>query len=51
MKTDTQFDWVPFYKELGDKLLPYQQNRQVLIEKVRQIYAKTRMGLFYTHSL
>jgi len=39
MKTDIQFDWVPFYKELGNKLLLYQQNRQVLIEKVRQIYA------------
>ena len=35
------FDWVPFYKELADKLLPYRKNRQELIEKVRQIYAIT----------
>ena len=45
MKTEIQFDWVPFYKELADKLLPYQQNRQELIEKVRQIYAMTGIGM------
>ena len=32
------FDWVPFYKELADQLLSYQQNRKELIEKVKQIY-------------
>ena len=39
------FDWVPFYKELADQLLPYQNNRQELIEKVRQIYAMTGIGM------
>ena len=41
------FDWVPFYKELADKLLPYQKNRQELIEKVRQIYAITGIGIVF----
>ena len=39
------FDWVPFYMELADQLLPYQNNRQELIEKVRQIYAMTGIGM------
>ena len=39
------FDWVPFYMELADQLLPYQNNRQKLIEKVRQIYATTGIGM------
>ena len=41
------FDWVPFYMELADQLLPYQNNRQELIEKVRQIYAITGIGMTY----
>ena len=39
------FDWVPFYKELADKLLPYKDNRPVLVDKVRQIYAVTGIGM------
>ena len=39
------FDWVPFYMELADQLLPYQNSRQELIEKVRQIYAMTGIGM------
>ena len=45
MMNTIAFDWVPFYKELADKLLPYQKNRQELIEKVRQIYAITGIGM------
>ena len=45
MMNNITFDWVPFYKELADKLLPYQKNRQELIEKVRQIYAITGIGM------
>ena len=39
------FDWVPFYKELAEKLLPFRNNRQELINKVREIYAMTGIGL------
>ena len=45
MGKDAQFDWVPFYRELAEKLLPYQNNRQELIEKVRQIYTVTGIGM------
>ena len=45
MMNNITFDWVPFYKELADKLLPYQKKRQELIEKVRQIYAITGIGM------
>ena len=45
MTKTNQFDWVPFYKELAKKLVPYQNNRQELIEKVRQIYAETGIGM------
>lgn len=34
----TNFDWVPFYKELANNLLDYKNNREELIEKVKEIY-------------
>ena len=45
MAGEKQFDWVPFYKELADQLLPYQHNRQELIEKVKQIFSMTGIGM------
>lgn len=45
MSETNQFDWVQFYKELADKLLPYESKRPELIEKVRQIYAVTGIGM------
>ena len=40
-----QFDWVPFYQEFADKLLPYKSNRQELIEKVRQMFEITGINM------
>jgi len=42
---DNIFDWVPFYKELAEKLLPFRKDRQELIRRVRQIYTMTGIGL------
>ena len=41
MSTNSQFDWVEFYKELAPKLLFYKSDRKELINKVKQIYEKT----------
>ncbi len=34
------FDWIPFYQELADKLLPFKNDRQSLVEKLKNVYAK-----------
>lgn len=39
------FDWVPFYKELARKLLPYQDNHKELVAKVRLIYEITGINM------
>ena len=39
------FAWVDFYQEFADKLLQYKNNRQELIEKVRQIFDRTGIKL------
>ena len=36
-----KFDWVVFYEELAQKLRPYRNNRQALIEKVKMIFVNT----------
>ena len=43
--SNKQFDWVEFYQEFADKLLPYKNNRQELIAKVRQVFQKTGFKL------
>ena len=40
-----QFDWIPFYEEFADKLLVYKDNRQELIEKIKQVYEVTGIKL------
>lgn len=35
------FDWVPFYGELAEKLLPFESDHSLLIEKIKEIYKKT----------
>ena len=40
-----QFDWIPFYEEFADKLLAYKDNRQELIEKMKQVYENTGIKL------
>ncbi len=42
---DNIFDWVPFYKELAEKMLPFRNDRQELIRRIRQIYATTGISL------
>lgn len=43
--SNKQFDWVEFYQEFADKLLPYKNNRQELIAKVRQVFQKNGFKL------
>ena len=45
MNTNSQFDWVPFYKELSRKLLSYMNNRQELIAIVRKIFEDTGINM------
>ena len=45
MSEKNQFDWIPFYEEFADKLLAYKDNRQGLIEKIKQVYDVTGIKL------
>ena len=45
MSAKNQFDWIPFYEEFADKLLAYKDNRQELIEKIKQVYEVTGIKL------
>ena len=45
MSEKNQFDWIPFYEEFADKLLAYKDNRQELIEKIKQIYEVTGLKM------
>ena len=45
MSAKNQFDWIAFYEEFADKLLAYKDNRQELIEKIKQIYKNTGIKL------
>ena len=40
-----QFDWVDFYKELSEKLLNYESNRQELVKNVKQIFYRTSIHM------
>ena len=45
MSEKNQFDWIPFYEEFADKLPAYKDNRQELIEKIKQVYEVTGIKL------
>lgn len=45
MSAKNQFDWIAFYEEFADKLLAYKDNRQELIEKIKQVYDVTGIKL------
>ena len=45
MSAKNQFDWIAFYEEFADKLLAYKDNRQDLIEKIKQVYEVTGIKL------
>lgn len=34
-----KFSWIPFYMELADQILTYKDNRQALIEKIREAHS------------
>lgn len=40
---DMQFTWIGYYTELADKLLPYRNDRQALISKLRETYVQIDM--------
>ena len=39
------YEWIPFFKETAEKLLPYRQNRSDLIEKIKSMYARIQVKL------
>lgn len=41
MDKPANYDWVPFYTELADALLPYKNKRDVLVTLVKEIYEKS----------
>lgn len=45
MESKVYLGWVDFYMELADKLLPYKNNRKVLIEKIKTVYNALNMRL------
>lgn len=45
LERNTDFTWIPFYMELADCLLPFMENRPLLIEKIKKIYDSISMKL------
>lgn len=47
LKNENQYDWIPFYTELADKVLSYKNNRSKLMALMKDAYAAC--GLNYTY--
>ena len=45
MKEKLCFEWIDFYMELADKLLPYRNDRKKLIRKIKKVYSIINMRL------
>ncbi len=45
MSNTNQFDWVPFYQKVADRLLDYRENRTELVSKVKQIFKRAKLKL------
>ncbi|HCJ14135.1 MAG TPA: hypothetical protein DHV77_02510 [Erysipelotrichaceae bacterium] len=45
MSDQNQFNWVQFYSELAEKLLMYEDDRKILLPKVRQIFDKSNINM------
>lgn len=45
MEKQLCLDWIDFYMELADKLLPYKNDRKNLIEKIKRIYSNIKIHL------
>ena len=43
--TDSNFDWIPFYKEFANKLLDYKDNRTELIQIIKNVYGTLGLSL------
>lgn len=42
---NTNFDWVPFYEELAQRLLDYKENRTALIQIIKDVFDSIGIGL------
>lgn len=42
---NNEYEWIEFYSELADKLLPYKNDRNALIEKLQDLYSELDMKL------
>lgn len=42
---DKRFRWADFYMELAGKLVPFSENREVLVKKIKEIYLKIGINL------
>lgn len=45
MEKQICLDWIDFYMELADKLLPYKNDRKNLIDKIKKIYSNINIHL------
>ena len=45
MADQNNYDWVNFYKEFSEILLEYKKNRQILIDKIKQVYKNAKISL------
>ena len=45
MEKQLYFDWIDFYMELADKLIPYKNDRKNLIKKIKTIYSTINIRL------
>ena len=43
--TDSNFDWITFYKEFANKLLDYKDNRTELIQIIKNVYGTLGLSL------
>ncbi|MEO3945280.1 AAA family ATPase [Gorillibacterium sp. CAU 1737] len=43
MEERLHLDWIAFYSEMADKLLPYKNNRQLLLHHLQEIYETANM--------
>lgn len=45
MSNTNQFDWVPFYRKVADRLLDFKDDRTELVSKVKQIFKRAKLKL------
>ncbi len=43
--TKEQFDWIPFYTEFAEKILPYKDRRSELVQIIKEVYENIQMSL------